>query len=139
MSTGDPPEDTASKEPVQIANTRSITRSAQETFQLGVWIGEALRGPAIFLLRGDLGVGKTVFAKGMAAGLGIDPADVTSPSFTLVNVHEGRLRFYHVDLYRLDSGSTGGLGLDEMFEEPDAVVAIEWAERLGRVPAASID
>src|SRR5262249_54910725 len=88
MSTGHPPEDTTSKEPARIANTRSITRSAQETFQLGVWIGEALRGPAIFLLRGELGAGKTLLAKGIAAGLDIDPADVTSPSFTLVNIHE---------------------------------------------------
>src|SRR5215471_1575810 len=98
MSALDPPEGTASKEPARISNTRSITRSAQETFQLGVWIGEALRGPAVFLLRGDLGAGKTVFAKGIAAGLGIDPADVTSPSFTLINVHTGRLKLYHIDL-----------------------------------------
>jgi tRNA threonylcarbamoyladenosine biosynthesis protein TsaE len=138
MSTERPPQDASAKEPVRIADTRSITHSAEETFQLGVWIGEALKGPAIFLLRGELGAGKTVFAKGIAAGLGIHPADVTSPSFTLINVHEGRLRFYHVDLYRLDPSSTMGLGLDEMFEEPDAVVAIEWAERLGHPPAGAI-
>jgi len=89
----------------------------------------------VFLLKGDLGAGKTVFAKGLAAGLGIVASDVTSPSFTLVNVHEGRLRFYHVDLYRLEAGAHQGLGLEEIFDDENAVTVIEWAERLGFVPA----
>ena len=116
-----------------------VTHSPEETFEMARSIGESLTGPEIFLLRGDLGAGKTVFAKGLAAGLGIPPEDVTSPSFTLINLHEGRLRFYHVDLYRLEGGATPPLGLEEMFEEPNAVVLVEWAERLGFVPARAID
>ena len=112
-----------------------ITHSAEETFALARSIGEQLKGGEVFLLKGDLGAGKTIFAKGLAAGLGIVAADVTSPSFTLVNVHEGRLRFYHVDLYRLEAGAHQGLGLEEIFDDENAVTVIEWAERLGFVPA----
>jgi tRNA threonylcarbamoyladenosine biosynthesis protein TsaE len=117
---------------------RHTTRSAEETFRLGRAVGEGLNGRAIFLLSGDLGAGKTVFAKGLAAGLGIDPAEVTSPSFTLVNVHEGRLRLYHVDLYRLEHGACDGLGLEEIFDEDRAITVIEWAERLGYAPDGAI-
>ena len=112
-----------------------ITHSAEETYTLARSIGEQLKGGEVFLLKGDLGAGKTVFAKGLAAGLGIVATNVTSPSFTLVNVHEGRLRFYHVDLYRLDAGVHQGLGLEEIFDDENAVTVIEWAERLGVVPA----
>jgi tRNA threonylcarbamoyladenosine biosynthesis protein TsaE len=115
-----------------------ITRSAEETFDLGMRIGESLSNRAIILLSGDLGAGKTVLAKGIASGLGIDPADVTSPSFTLINVYEGRLRLYHVDLYRLDAGACRELGLEEIFEEQSAIAVIEWAERLGLAPAEAI-
>jgi tRNA threonylcarbamoyladenosine biosynthesis protein TsaE len=105
-----------------------ITRSAEETFELGYRIGEAIDEPVVFLLEGDLGAGKTVFAKGLAAGLEIDPANVNSPTFTLVNQHEGRRRLYHLDLYRLDG--VEGLGLEEMLDDLDGVVVIEWPERL---------
>jgi tRNA threonylcarbamoyladenosine biosynthesis protein TsaE len=115
-----------------------LTRSAEETFELGRKLGAKLEGRAIFLLSGDLGAGKTVFAKGLAAGLEIDPADVTSPSFTLVNVYEGRLRFYHIDLYRLEQGAGAQLGIDEIFDEQKAVTLIEWAERLDSSPAGAI-
>jgi len=109
--------------------------STEETFALAKQIGEQLEGGEVFLLKGDLGAGKTVFAKGLAAGLGIDPADVTSPTFTLINVHDGRLRLYHIDLYRLDVEAYQGLGLEEIFDDENAVTVIEWAERLGFVPA----
>ncbi|MGH9843962.1 MAG: tRNA (adenosine(37)-N6)-threonylcarbamoyltransferase complex ATPase subunit type 1 TsaE [Blastocatellia bacterium] len=109
-----------------------ITHSAEETFELAYSIGEAITEPAVFLLQGDLGAGKTVFAKGLAAGLEIDPAEVNSPTFTLVNQHEGRMRMYHLDLYRLEGGAEDlrTIGLEEMLNE-DAVVVIEWSERLG--------
>ncbi len=90
------------------------------------------------MLSGDLGAGKTVFAKGIAAGLKIDPVDVTSPSFTLINVHEGRLRLYHIDLYRLGEGACPELGLDEIFEDEKAITIIEWAEALGFTPEGAI-
>jgi tRNA threonylcarbamoyladenosine biosynthesis protein TsaE len=115
-----------------------ITHSAEETFDLAERAGARLRVRAVFLLSGDLGTGKTVFAKGLAAGLGIDPAEVTSPSFTLINEYEGRLRLYHIDLYRLDAGACRELGLEEIFADERAVTVIEWAERLDEVPAGAI-
>jgi tRNA threonylcarbamoyladenosine biosynthesis protein TsaE len=115
-----------------------ITRSPEETFEVAKRIGEQLEGGEVVLLTGDLGAGKTIFAKGLAAGLGIDPTDVTSPTFTLVNVHEGRLRFYHIDLYRLEAGAHQGLGLEEIFEDNSGVTVIEWAERLTLIPESAI-
>lgn len=116
------------------------THSAEETFELAYSIGETIIEPTVFLLEGDLGAGKTVFAKGIAAGLDIDPAEANSPTFTLVNRHEGRMRLYHLDLYRIEGGAGElfELGLDEMLNEPNAVVLIEWPERLGEfaVPRA---
>jgi tRNA threonylcarbamoyladenosine biosynthesis protein TsaE len=110
-----------------------VTRSAEETFELAYRIGEAVNEPAVFLLQGDLGVGKTVFAKGLGAGLDIDPAEVNSPTFTIVNRHEGRMRMYHLDLYRIEGGADEvySLGLDEMLSEDAVVVVVEWPERLG--------
>ena len=115
------------------------THSADETFDLGSQLGVQLARRAVLLLKGDLGAGKTVFAKGIAAGLDIDPSEVTSPSFTLINVHEGRLRLYHVDLYRLESAARLDLGLDEILEDEKGVVVIEWAERLGYVPEGAVE
>jgi tRNA threonylcarbamoyladenosine biosynthesis protein TsaE len=115
------------------------THSPEETFELARSIGQRLEGGEVFLLSGELGAGKTVFAKGLAAGLDIDPADVTSPTFTLINAHEGRLRFYHVDLYRLESGAHSDLGLDEIFDDEKAVSVIEWSERLSVQPEGAID
>jgi tRNA threonylcarbamoyladenosine biosynthesis protein TsaE len=112
-----------------------LTHSDQETFELGRRIGEKITGRAVVLLHGELGAGKTVFTKGIAAGLEIDPGEVTSPSFTLINIHEGRLRLYHVDLYRLDSDASEELGLEEIFDQ-QAVTVIEWAERLRAAPSA---
>jgi tRNA threonylcarbamoyladenosine biosynthesis protein TsaE len=116
------------------------TPSAEETFELAYQIGEVIAASTVFLLHGDLGAGKTVFAKGIAAGLEIDPAEVSSPTFTIINQYEGRMRLYHLDLYRIE-GETGELrelGLEEMLNEPNTVVVIEWPERLGgfRIPAA---
>jgi tRNA threonylcarbamoyladenosine biosynthesis protein TsaE len=108
-----------------------ITRSAEETFEFAYKIGEAIHSPAVFLLQGDLGAGKTVFAKGIGAGLDIDPAEVNSPTFTLVNQLDGRMRLHHLDLYRIEGGANEvySLGLEEMLGE--GVVVIEWPERLG--------
>ena len=76
-----------------------------ETFDAGRRVGHRLAGGEVLLLSGTLGAGKTVFTKGLAAGLGLDPAEVSSPSFTLVNRHDGgRLVLYHLDLYRLAEG-----------------------------------
>lgn len=116
-------------------STETVTRSADETFALGYKLASRLSHRGIILLTGELGTGKTVFTKGLASGLGIDPADVTSPSFTLINRHDGRLRLYHMDLYRLDAvGGWQNLGLEEIFDEENSVVVIEWGERLGFIP-----
>lgn len=124
----------------EIPTGQFITHSAEETFELAYGIGEALTNSTVILLQGDLGAGKTVFAKGIAAGLDIDPAEVNSPTFTLVNMHAGRMRLYHLDLYRL-SGTTDEvreIGLEEMLNDAQAIVLIEWSERLGdwKIPAA---
>ena len=113
-----------------------VSSNERETFDLGVRIGEQLSGGELILLSGSLGAGKTMLVKGIASGLGIDEADVTSPSFTLVNLHQGRLLLYHIDLYRLDEGAQAAhaVDLDEILTDDSAVVAIEWAERLGRYP-----
>jgi len=110
-----------------------VTRSWQETFDLGCRIGKSLEQPTVFLLEGNLGTGKTVFAKGLICGLGQEnPDDVTSPSFTLVNEYRLRLRVFHIDLYRLDKiEDLQSLDLEEILRE-DAVVVVEWAEKLGK-------
>ena len=113
-----------------------ISFNEQETFDLGVRIGEQLSGGEVILLNGPLGAGKTVFAKGVARALGLDEEEVTSPSFTLVNLHRGRLLLYHLDLYRLGEGASAAhaVDLDEVLSDESAVVIIEWGERLGRYP-----
>jgi tRNA threonylcarbamoyladenosine biosynthesis protein TsaE len=113
-----------------------VSNNEQETFDLGVRIGQELRGGEILLLNGSLGAGKTVFVKGIAQALDVDADDVSSPSFTLVNPYQGRLLLYHIDLYRLDEGATAAhaVDLDELLSDEDAVIIIEWAERMGRYP-----
>ena len=118
-------------------STREFTSASEtETFELGKALGGELTGGEILLLDGPLGAGKTVLVKGIAAALGIDEEEVTSPSFTLVNPHHGRLLAYHIDLYRLDEGATAAhaVDLDEILTDDRAVVIIEWAERLGHYP-----
>ncbi len=84
----------------------------------------------VVLLSGNLGAGKTAFVRGLAAGLGIDPADVSSPTFTIVHEYRGgRLTLYHADLYRLERTATEDIGLEEMGVK-DGVLAIEWPDRL---------
>jgi len=113
-----------------------ISRSERETFDVGFEIGKHLAGGEIILLSGPLGAGKTLLVKGMAHALGVDEDDVSSPSFTLVNPYDGRLRLYHIDLYRLDEGASAAhaVDLDELLSDEHAVMVIEWAERMGRYP-----
>ena len=107
------------------------TNAEQETFALGQKLATTLGAGTFVLLHGDLGAGKTAFVRGIAAGLGANPDEVSSPTFVLIQHYKGRTPLVHVDLYRLESGAAvDDLGLDEMAD--GAVVAVEWAERLPR-------
>jgi tRNA threonylcarbamoyladenosine biosynthesis protein TsaE len=107
-----------------------ITHSEEETADTARKLAGTLRAGDVILLSGNLGAGKTAFVRGLASGLGIDPEDVSSPTFTLVHEYRGeRLTLYHADLYRLDSVATEDLGLEEMGVS-DGVLAIEWPDRL---------
>jgi tRNA threonylcarbamoyladenosine biosynthesis protein TsaE len=106
----------------------TVTTSEEETAAAGERLGARLGGGDVVLLYGDLGAGKTAFVRGLARGLGADAADVSSPTFTLVQEYHGRLTLYHVDLYRLEPKEVDDLGLEELVLG-DGVVAIEWAER----------
>jgi len=99
-----------------------------ETMALGKRVGELAKAGTLIALIGDLGAGKTHFTKGVAAGLGIEPKDVTSPTFVLMNLLQGRLPLAHFDLYRLDSVDLPSLGLYDLRE--DAVVVVEWADKV---------
>ena len=107
------------------------THSEQDTFALGRLVAASLQPGTFVLLHGDLGAGKTSFVRGMAAGLGANPDDVSSPTFVLIQHYKGLTPLVHVDLYRLETGAAvDDLGLEELAS--GAVVAIEWAERLPR-------
>ncbi len=104
--------------------------SAEETFKIGRSFGTRLKGGELIILEGDLGMGKTVMAKGIASALGIDPDDVSSPSFTIINEHRGRLLFIHIDLYRINNDEeVEALGIRDILDL-NAVVAVEWGEKL---------
>jgi tRNA threonylcarbamoyladenosine biosynthesis protein TsaE len=101
-------------------------------------LAATLGSGAVVLLSGDLGAGKTAFIRGMAVGLGIDPLEVSSPTFTLIHEYRGgRLPLHHVDLYRLKSVEVDDLGLDDLTLEP-GITAIEWPDRLPRPMAGPI-
>jgi tRNA threonylcarbamoyladenosine biosynthesis protein TsaE len=106
------------------------SRSPAETRRLGAELLAELLPDRTLLLTGDLAAGKTVLAQGVASALGIDPADVQSPTFTLVREHRGAGgRLLHLDLYRLEPAEAAALGLEELLAAP-AVKVVEWAERL---------
>ena len=108
------------------------TRAELETVAVGRDIAGTLEAGDTILLYGDLGAGKTAFVRGLAAGLGVQPDDVSSPTFTLIQEYRGgRLPLFHADLYRLnDPREIEDLGLDEIAE--GGVLAIEWADKLPR-------
>lgn len=110
------------------------SNSPEETFSLGEQLGMKLAAGDVVLLYGGLGAGKTLFTKGVMNALDFDIDEVTSPSFSLVNLYRTEeFQVYHIDLWRIDEGSNAafGVGLDEIIEIPNAIVLIEWPERLG--------
>ncbi len=109
------------------------SRSEKETYDLGYRIGMEAKAGDIFTLVGDLGVGKTIFTKGLAAGLGIKEA-VSSPTFTIVQIYEeGRLPFYHFDVYRIaDVDEMDEVGYED-YIYGDGVTLIEWANLISDI------
>jgi len=117
----------------------TLSAGPQETRELGRRLGKLARPGLVVLLSGDLGAGKTCFAQGVADGLGT-PADtpVTSPTYTLLNIHYGRVPLYHFDLYRLSAvADLEELGYDEV-AEGDGITLVEWADRLSVPLPASL-
>ena len=112
---------------------RIETFSPEETFALGQKIGQEAEPGDVFTMVGDLGVGKTVFTQGVAAGLGI-AEPVSSPTFTIVQVYEdGRLPFYHFDVYRIgDVEEMEEIGYEDYFYG-DGVTMIEWANLIEEI------
>jgi tRNA threonylcarbamoyladenosine biosynthesis protein TsaE len=113
-----------------------VTRSEGETVALGRDIGRRLAAGQVVLLEGPLGAGKTAFARGLAAGLGCDPDDVSSPTFTIVQEYRGRVRLQHVDLYRLTPAEVDDLALDDLMD--DSVLAVEWPDRWADAPETAL-
>ena len=109
-----------------------LSHSEEETAAVARQLAAQLAAGAVLLLSGDLGAGKTAFVRGLAQGLGVDPEEVSSPTFTLVHEYRGgRLTLFHADLYRLDRADTDDLGLQDA-DVAAGVLAVEWPERLGR-------
>jgi len=105
------------------------TGSEADTEAAGERLGRLLAPGDVVMLFGDLGAGKTAFVRGMARGIGADPEDVSSPTFTIVQEYTGRsATLYHVDLYRLEPAEIDDLGLEDLVST-DGIVAIEWADR----------
>ncbi len=109
------------------------TRSAEETYQLGIEIGQKATKGQVYTLVGDLGVGKTVFTQGLAKGLEIEEP-ISSPTFTIVQVYdEGRLPFYHFDVYRIgDISEMDEIGFED-YVYGEGVSLIEWANLIEEI------
>ncbi len=111
-----------------------------ETFAIGERVGRGLQAGSVVLLYGGLGAGKTLLTKGILASLEYDIDEVTSPSFALVNLYKtGSFNVYHIDLWRIDErvDAAHAVGLEEILEDPQAIVVIEWADRLRQTPTAN--
>lgn len=109
--------------------------SPEETYALAEKLGKTLEGGETILLSGGLGAGKTLFTKGVLDALGYDVDEVTSPSFTLVNLYKTeKFDVYHIDFWRLNEKAdvAQAVGLDEILEDETAVIIIEWSEKLNQ-------
>lgn len=124
--------------------TCHVLRSDSElqTEAIGAVVGRMLLGGETVALHGDLGAGKTRFVRGLAEGLGIDPQEISSPTFVICQEHRGRrLDLAHLDAYRLSGAAElETIGFDELRQRSDLVLAIEWPERIASaLPASRID
>jgi tRNA threonylcarbamoyladenosine biosynthesis protein TsaE len=116
-----------------------ISHSAEETEALGVRLGKQLQPNTTLCFFGNLGAGKTTFIKGLVAGAqGTFDGQVTSPTFTYLNIYEGVIPFYHFDLYRLrDADEFLSMGFEEMFYA-DGICCVEWAEKIVEILPSEI-
>jgi len=106
-----------------------ITASPQETEELAMRAGQRVREGTVLCLEGELGAGKTLFTRALAKTLGVE-SEVTSPTFSLMNIYEGICPIFHFDLYRLDTAEElEDIGFYEYVENPDGIVIIEWADK----------
>ena len=114
------------------------SNSERDTRAIAARVAASLKPGDVLLLAGDLGAGKTAFVRGLAEGLGVDPGEVTSPTFTLVHEYRGgRLPLIHIDLYRLERADLDEIGLDQDLAD-QGVTAVEWPERLSRTIRGAI-
>lgn len=112
------------------------TSSEAETEAAGAALAATLAPGDVVLLDGPLGAGKTAFVRGLARGLGATPADVSSPTFTLLQEYGGAIALFHADLYRLTPPEVDDLGLLELSAE--GILAVEWPDRWRHAPASSV-
>lgn len=113
----------------------SQSTSEAETVEAGRLFAERLSPGDVVLISGPLGAGKTAFVRGLAAGLGATEGEVSSPTFTLIQLYQGRLPLFHADLYRLSPAEAADLGLEETGEQ--GVLAVEWPDRWAQAPASA--
>ena len=108
-----------------------VSHSSLHTERLGERLGRSARPNDVFALWGELGAGKTVLARGIAAGLGIDPTEISTPTFIIQREHRGgRMSMFHIDLYRLEGADLTSTGWEESLEA-GGVTVIEWPDRAG--------
>lgn len=123
--------------------TRTIhSASEAQTMALAAALGRRLSSGAVVCLYGELGAGKTRFVQGLAAGIGVDPNTVSSPTFVICHEYRGAaLRLAHIDAYRLHSvDELESIGWDELLGAPDTIIAVEWAARIAEaLPANRLD
>lgn len=116
----------------------TVTRTEADTAAEGRRLGARLVPGTTVLLEGELGAGKTAFVRGIAEGLGLDPALVSSPTFTLVQEYRGAaVTLQHVDLYRLGPAEVADLALEDLIDDR-TVMAVEWPDRLVRSPSTTV-
>jgi tRNA threonylcarbamoyladenosine biosynthesis protein TsaE len=116
--------------------TNIHTSSEEETEKAGRSFAAELQAGDVVLIDGPLGAGKTAFVRGLAEGLGADPAEVSSPTFTILQQYRSTPILYHADLYRLTAAETADLGLEET--GLDGVLAVEWPDRWDAKPRSAI-
>src|SRR3989442_10482294 len=115
----------------EVASLDLVSHSSLHTERLGERLGRAARPNDVFALSGELGTGKTVLARGVAIGLGIDASEISSPTFIIMREHGGgRLPFFHIDLYRLEGVDLANTGWEECLDA-GGVTVIEWPDRAG--------